>query len=389
MSALPARHVEHPHAANERCPWCDQPIGHQKFAEITSRIAAREREQQAAVTSRLKAEHERLLAEATARARADAEASAEAAVKARLADAEIAMKARLEAGEAALAARLGEAEKLRLAAETARKEVEAVLESQRETLEKERILAVQAEQLKAVEEKQKLQEKLALLQKQLENKTAQEIGEGPEVDLFEQLKAAFEGDRIRRVLKGTQGGDVIHEVVRNGQVCGKIIYDSKSRNAWKGDFITKLRADQMAERAEHAVLSSNKFPAGSQQLHIVDGVIIAHPARVTALVEILRRHIIETHELRISSDEREEKTAALYAFITSDRCKQLLEQIETQVGRMLELEASEEKAHRLTWERRSRLINGVRKVHGDLCFEIERVLGTAAHNGPAFDDDAA
>jgi hypothetical protein len=54
---------------------------------------------------------------------------------------------------------------------------------------------------------------------------------------------------------------------------------------------------------------------------------------------------------------------------------------------MLELEAAEEKAHRMTWERRSKLIHVVRKVHGDLCFEIERVIGTGENsNGPPGDD---
>ena len=57
---------------------------------------------------------------------------------------------------------------------------------------------------------------------------------------------------------------------------------------------------------------------------------------------------------------------------------------------MIELETAEEKAHRLTWERRSKLIQGVRKVHGDLCFEIERVIGTGmGQNGPETPEDAA
>jgi hypothetical protein len=87
--------------------------------------------------------------------------------------------------------------------------------------------------------------------------------------------------------------------------------------------------------------------------------------------------------LRISNEEREEKTLALYAFITSDRCKQLLEQMETQAGRLLELEVAEERAHRVTWERRGKLIRTVQKAHRDLCFEIERVIGMAPlSNGP-------
>ena len=129
------------------------------------------------------------------------------------------------------------------------------------------------------------------------------------------------------------------------------------------------------------MLSSNKFPKGVQQLHNQDGVIVAHPARILALAEILRRNILQTHELRIGNEEREQKTVALYAFITSERCKQLLDLIDAQALKMLELDATEEKAHRLTWERRNKLIRSVKKVQGDLTFEIDRIIGTAG-NGP-------
>lgn len=365
------------HKGEERCPWCEQAIPHEKFSAIRDRIAQKEREQHAEMTARMKEDFAREKAQIAARVREEAKAETEALIADRLK----ALEATKAAAEAQLALRLKAAEEARLAAE-------ATASQQRELLEQEKTVAVLAEQAKAFDERQKLQEKLALLQKQIENKTAQEIGEGPEADLFELLRGAFEGDRIRRVAKGLQGADVIHEVIRNGQVCGKIVYDSKSRNAWKNDFVTKLRADQLAERAEHAILSCNKLPQGAQQIHVQDGVIVAHPQRVLALAQILRRHVLETHELRIGNEKRDEKTAELYAFITSDRCKQLLDQIALQAQRMLELEAAEERAHRMTWEKRGKLIRSVQKVHSDLCFEIERVIGTGGNEAVA-DDTAA
>lgn len=368
----PDRAAPGQHGGEERCPWCEQAIPHEKFSAIRDRIAQKERDQHAEMTARLKEDFAREKARLTAQVREEARQQLEAETT-----------ARLKAAEAEITARLKAAEQARLVSETSRLAAEAALNQQRELAEQEKTVAVLAEQAKAFDERQKMQEKLALLQKQIENKTAQEIGEGPEADLFELLRNAFEGDRIRRVAKGLQGADVIHEVIRNGQVCGKIVYDSKSRNAWKNEFVTKLRADQLAERAEHAILSCNKLPQGAQQIHVQDGVIIAHPQRVLALAQILRRHVIETHELRIGNEKRDEKTAELYAFITSDRCKQLLEQIALQAQRMLELEAAEERAHRMTWEKRGKLIRSVQKVHSDLCFEIERVIGTGGNEATA------
>ena len=65
--------------------------------------------------------------------------------------------------------------------------------------------------------------------------------------------------------KGVNGADVIHEVIHNGKVCGKIVYDAKNRNAWQNEFVIKLRADKIAQAADHAILSSNKFPRTRRQ----------------------------------------------------------------------------------------------------------------------------
>ena len=195
----------------------------------------------------------------------------------------------------------------------------------------------------------------------------------------------FEGDRVQRVPKGVNGADVIHEVIHNGKVCGKIIYDAKNRDAWKNDFVTKLRADKIAQGADHAILSSNKFPKDKAQVHYQDGVIVAQPARVAAIVQLLRDQVVRMHELRISREGREQKSVEIYAFITSEHCKQLLDQVETQAGRMIDLDSKEQEAHRRLWDQRKKLINSVQKARSDLVFEIDRIIGTAG-NGP---EDAA
>jgi hypothetical protein len=394
----PAAHV---HAGDEACPWCDQPIPRSKFEEITRRIEAREREQHAAVQRRLTEEFTQKAAALKAEAQAAVDAARAEAAKALEERVLAARNEAKQAAEAAMLARfsetqskLAEAERARLAAEQQMKVLQAEQEQAlaariaeaREALQRERDAAVLAEKARAFEENQKLQLRLQDLQRQLESKPAHELGEGAEIDLFEQLRTAFEGDRIRRVGKGVNGADVIHEVVHNGKVCGKIIYDAKNRNAWQNEFVNKLRADKLAEGADHAILSSNKFPRDRSQVHLQDGVIVANPARVLALVEILRGQVVRMHELRVSEEERGQKTVQLYSFITSEHCKQLLEAVEQQAGKMLELDAKEQETHRRIWDQRGKLIRSVQKARGDLVFEIDRIIGTAG-NGP--DDEVA
>jgi hypothetical protein len=202
------------------------------------------------------------------------------------------------------------------------------LHAQREILEKAKNDEINAVKAKAFEENQKQVEKLNEMQRALEKKTNDELGEGAEVDLFESLKTEFPDDRITRIVKGVQGADVLHVVMLNGKACGTIIYDSKNHAQFRNDHVTKLRTDQLAAKAEHAILSTRKFPAKTSQLHIEDGVLLANPARVVALVTIIRQLMMQIHTLRLSGAERENKTAALYDFITSDRCTQFFSRVD-------------------------------------------------------------
>ena len=243
---------QHAHAASGRCPMCEQPIGQ----DIARRIEAKQREQYEAALAKARAEAAAAAEQKVAAARAEAKLAAETAAD---------REARRLPGQAG-AGRAGQGRCQRAdrgaegrqeaAVEKRVAEVQEGLQRQKEDLQREKDAAVLAEKSKVL----KLQSDLADVQRKLEGKSANELGEGSEIDLFEPLKAAFEGDRIQRVAKGVNGADVIHEVIHNGQVCGKIVYDAKNRDAWQNGFATKLRADKLAHGADHAILSSNKFP---------------------------------------------------------------------------------------------------------------------------------
>ncbi len=388
----------HVHDQGEMCPWCEQPISHEKFEDIRRRMTAEQEERLAALAAEHAAEKaavERKAAATLAQAQKDAAAAAEQKLAAMRTEIQKAAEAQSLARIAEIQQRLAAAEDARASAQqqiaNLKVEQEAALAQRvaeaREALQRERDSAVLAEKSKAFEETQRLQQKLQDLQRQLEAKTSNELGESSELDLFEALKDAFQGDRIWRVGKGVNGADVIHIVVHNGQECGKIIYDAKNRNAWQNEFVNKLRADKIAEGADHAILSSNKFPKDKQQIHPQDGVIVAAPSRVVALAEILRGQVIRMHALRASSEERGQKSEDLYRFITSEHFKQLVDQVETQTGRMLDLDSKEQEAHRRLWDQRNKLIKSVQKARSDLAFEVDRIIGTAG-NGPEADEAA-
>jgi hypothetical protein len=252
------------------------------------------------------------------------------------------------------------------------------LGSQREILERANDEALAAARAKAFDDTPKLQNKVTELQRALENKTAEELGEGAEVNLYEALRKEFPDDRIERVAKGTPGADIRHVVMDHGRECGTIIYDSKNHKAFRTDHVAKLAGDRIAARAEHAILSLHKFPKGTGQLHVQDGVLLANPARVLAVVTLIRRHMVQTHTLRLSNAEREEKTARLYAFITSDRCAQLLDRIEKQADDLLELQNKEMRWHQTNWQKQGEAYRAIQRAKADLDNDIRGIIGAAA-----------
>ena len=100
------------------------------------------------------------------------------------------------------------------------------------------------------------------------------------------------------------------------------------------------------------------------------------------VVELLRRHILQSDSLRVSNEARAEKTSQLYDFVTSERFAQLLEELETLSDDLLELEVKEHKAHEQVWSRRGQVIRSIQKAHGTLAAEIEQITGILPADAP-------
>ncbi|WP_299209205.1 DUF2130 domain-containing protein [uncultured Tateyamaria sp.] len=431
--AIVPDHSHHPHIDEEVCPWCEQDIPHEKFAEIKQNIERKQRERFAEFEQTLKAKSEAEKAQLTAKAEADLK-EANRAAAARLEQAKIqsadrekqavetakqqttaAFTQQLEAAKSsnqeltqtiaklksdteakvmeaqetgrkaaaeAMQEKVEQAEKaktevelkLTTMAERHEENVRERLVQQREILDQDKQNAVNLERHRNFEDKTKLQNTVDSLKRQLEQKTAEELGEGAEVDLFEELKAAFPGDLITRVQKGAAGVDIIHEVRHEGKVCGKIVYDSKNRNAWRNDYVTKLRSDQLAAKADHAVLSSAAFPSGTKQLHIQDSVVIINPLRAVTVAEMLRKHMVTVQGLRLSGQARNEKTAQLYDLMTSERGTQHFERVESLTETLEEVDVQEQKAHTAIWKKRGELIKTVQRVNSEFSSEIDRIV---------------
>ena len=267
-----------------------------------------------------------------------------------------------------------EAEALKQAQQDAEKQRQKELAEQRQVLEKDKTLTLLKQEAKFNRERESLQKKMQLMDKQLQKKTANELGDGAEIDLFEALRESFPGDKITRIPKGQAGADILHEVLYKGESCGKIIVDSKNRQSWQNGFVTKLRQDKVEAGAEHAILATTVFPASKREMCIESGVIVMAPARIVYVAQILRQAMVTMHVKGLSIKERATKMSRLYKLITSESYSGKFVEANKLTQDILELEVQEQTAHGNVWKKRGALLKRIHNVLREAETEVAAII---------------
>lgn len=342
-----------------------------KFQKITA-----ERD---ALTGKLKAAEAR---EAEVRKQTQAEVEKQRQAAEKKAKAEAAAEIQKLTSERDLAskklkeAKAHEAEIRKEAQENAKKESQKQLAEQRAALEKDKDKVLLQTQAEHNRERESWQKKIHVLEHQLQKKTANELGDGGEIDVFESLRDAFQGDRITRIQKGQPGADILHEILYKGEVCGRIVTDSKNRQGWQNAYVTKLRQDKVEAKAEHAVLATTVFPAGKKELYIQSDVIVVSRARVVDITHLLRQAMIAMHIKGLSLKERSNKMTQLYNLITSQPYSKKFAEAGKLAQDILDLDVQEKKDHDLVWRKRgalaSRMKGVLREIDTDVAAIVER-----------------
>jgi hypothetical protein len=356
-----------PVVALEHCPLCDSPITRKQFVGIQSRIRVQEQRKLEEQRRSLE-EHQRKLDEQyrvkTEAFRIETQNKAKAE-----ADARVVTITRER--DAALAQAKNVQEQ---AQEQSKKAVADAVTAAREAIARDNEKKDLARAAETGRERASFQKKIDELQRLLADKTAHELGEDAEIDVFEALRDAFTDDRIIRIKKGEPGADIKHEVMYKGVVAGVILFDSKNRKAWQSSFATKLRKDQVDGKADHAILSMIAFQSGKKEFCLESGVILARPGRICDLASLLRSEIIKAHVGGLANQKRSEKKDALYQYIASDEYRQKTAEASRLANELLNLDVAETQDHRRTWEKRGRLIKQQQRALGDVGVEISAII---------------
>ena len=231
------------------------------------------------------------------------------------------------------------------------------------------------EKEKQLEDQKKL---AAEMQRKAEQGSMQLQGEVQEMGLEEMLKNTFIYDEISEVGKGIRGADVIQTVKNDlGQICGKIIYESKRTQNFGGEWIEKLKDDQRQIGAEIAVLVTQTMPRDMERFGEKEGVWVCDYLEMRGLVFVLRKILIQTQTAKAANENKTDKMSLLYSFLTSNQFRQQMEAIVESFTSMKSDLDKERRAMQRIWKEREMQMEKVIGSTIDMYGSIRGIVGNA------------
>lgn len=173
-----------------------------------------------------------------------------------------------------------------------------------------------------------MQQTIEELKRKAEQGSQQLQGEVQELELANLLRAKFPFDSIEPVEKGEFGGDVLQRVVsQSGQQSGSILWESKRTKNCSDGWLTKLREDQRAAKAEVAIPVSQVLPKGLEAFDVVDGVWVTSPRAAVPVAIVLRHSLLQISMARQIGEGQQTKTEMVYQYLTGPRFRHRVEAI--------------------------------------------------------------
>jgi hypothetical protein len=332
----------------------------------------------AEIEGSVKAQYDRRLEEELERARIDAAKSAEK--KASHAVAALQEEFHAQAKELAKA-RQAELAMRKRERELERKQEELELTVVR-TLDEERARIVAETQerladqhrLKDAEKERQLADmrrQIEDLKRKAEQGSPQLQGEAGEAELEVVLRSACPVDDITAIAQGVRGAD-LHQIVidSRGMRCGSIVWECKNARNWSDGWVTKLKDDQRALRADVAVIVTATLPKGCTRFTWFEGVLVTEFACAAALANVLRINLVQLAQTRSAAVNKGEKLELLHRYLSGIEFRQRVEAVVDAFERMREDLDQERRVAERQWAKRAKQIAAVTfnisGMYGDL-----------------------
>jgi hypothetical protein len=185
------------------------------------------------------------------------------------------------------------------------------------------------ERMKSLELQKRLEDQSKLInemKRKSEQGSMQMQGEVQELAIEDFLRNTFLRDEIEEIAKGKRGGDCVHIVRDNyGNVCGRILYESKRTKHFSLEWISKIKDDMRLKQADLGVIVTEVMPDGMLRFGEIDGIWVCTFPEFRALASLFRYNLIRIGEVLAAQENRGDKMQMIYRYVTGVEFRQKLE----------------------------------------------------------------
>src|SRR3989344_3153701 len=265
--------------------------------------------------------------------------------------------------------------------ETKKEKDEAKLEMQKKLMQEEEKIRIEAtkkaeeeHRLKNLEKDKQLADALKAneeMSRKLQQGSQQRQGESFELEFERLLRQEFPNDLIKEIVKGAKGGDLVQEVCdRNGNNCGKILWEMKNTKTWSESWVDKLKGDQRKVVADYSVLISETVPQDFDSARFYKNIWVTKRNFVLGLASALRLNLIQISMAKRALDGKKGKSDLLFSYLSGTEFRLRVEAIIDAFTNM-QLEVEKEKRYFSNkWARDEKhirqVIDNTYGMHGDL-----------------------
>lgn len=190
------------------------------------------------------------------------------------------------------------------------------------------------------------------LQRQLERQTTPQIeGLLYEGNLVRELRKRFPKDKFQHIGKG---GDVIQNVMRNGQQVGVIVYECKRVKHYSTKHVKQASEAKKQRNADFAILVTNAMKKGTHGFFIEKekGVIVVHATGVLSIAVILRGQIIQIAGMKLGQFQRDKAIEQTLEYLEGPEFANSMDAIIQESIAVVNELKDEMKKHWAAWKKR-------------------------------------
>lgn len=202
---------------------------------------------------------------------------------------------------------------------------------------------------------EKLKEENELLKKGM---TAQEMGFDFENKMHDWLERKFDQDKVEKTGKK---GDSLLRIMSKDKEVGIILIECKRKDKHTSADVEEVKRHKINAKANIGVLITNGY-FGKRKMDgfcNIDGILVIRPHSALEFIDLLREHIIEVENYKLTEEEKNKELTRLWKFIHSPEFESQMNAILRDVNKLKELDTKE----RDILEKRGEIEEDILKAH--------------------------